>query len=113
MSVDLEMSPGLGGDVRVIGVGGAGGNAVNRMIEAGVTGVRFIAVNTDTQALGRCEAPVRLHLGKPGSARDGAGGNPEVGMRAAESVIEDIDALVAGADMVFITAGMGGGLSLI
>ena len=109
MSIDLEMSPGLGGDVRVIGVGGAGGNAVNRMIEAGVTGVRFIAVNTDTQALGRCEAPVRLHLGKPGSARDGAGGNPEVGMRAAESVIEDIDALVAGADMVFITAGMGGG----
>lgn len=106
---DLDFSPGLGGDVRVIGVGGAGGNAVNRMIEAGVTGVRFIAVNTDTQALGRCEAPVRLHLGKSGSARDGAGGNPEVGMRAAESVSEDIDALVAGADMVFITAGMGGG----
>ena len=109
MTNDLDFSPGLGGDVRVIGVGGAGGNAVNRMIEAGVTGVRFMAVNTDAQALGRCEAPVRLHLGKSGSVRDGAGGNPEVGMRAAESVIEDIDALVAGADMVFITAGMGGG----
>ncbi len=109
MPIGLAGAPGLGGDVRVIGVGGAGGNAVTRMIEAGVTGVRFIAVNTDTQALGRCEAPVRLHLGRPGSARDGAGGNPEVGMRAAESVVEDIDALVAGADMVFITAGMGGG----
>ena len=96
-------------DVRVVGIGGAGCNAVNRMIEVGVAGVQFIAMNTDAQSLGRCAAPVRLNLTRPSGNGLGAGGDVEVGARAAEEAIEEIDALVAGADMVFITAGMGGG----
>ncbi len=96
-------------DVRVIGIGGAGCNAVNRMIEVGVAGVQYIAMNTDAQSLGRCAAPVRLNLTRPGGNGLGAGGDVEIGARAAEEALEEIDALVAGADMIFITAGMGGG----
>lgn len=96
-------------DVRVIGIGGAGCNAVNRMIEVGVAGVQFVAMNTDAQSLGRCAAPIRLNLTRPGGNGLGAGGDVEVGARAAEEALQEIDTIVAGADMVFITAGMGGG----
>ncbi len=96
-------------DVRVVGIGGAGCNAINRMIEVGVAGVQFVAMNTDAQSLGRCAAPVRLNLTRPGGSGLGAGGDVEVGARAAEEAIAEIETLVAGADMVFITAGMGGG----
>ena len=96
-------------EVRIVGVGGGGGNAVNRMIEAGVTGVEFIAVNTDPQALEQSQAPRTLRIGGAASRRLGAGGDPTVGARAAEESEEDLADAVAGADMVFITAGMGGG----
>lgn len=90
--------------IKVIGVGGAGGNAVEHMIREGVQGVEFIAANTDSQALSRSQAGVKLALGKLG-----AGGKPEVGRQAAEAHRDDIRAVLEGANMVFITAGMGGG----
>ncbi len=93
----------------VLGVGGGGSNAVNRMIQAGVRGVEFVAVNTDTQALARSEAPTRIHIGEKLTRGLGAGGNPNVGEKAAEESGEQIADLVRDADMVFIAAGMGGG----
>lgn len=90
--------------IKVIGVGGAGGNAVEHMIRDGVNGVEFIAVNTDSQALNRSQATVKLAMGKLG-----AGGNPEKGRQAAEDHRDDIHAILKGANMLFITAGMGGG----
>jgi cell division protein FtsZ len=93
----------------VLGVGGGGSNAVNRMIQAGVRGVEFVAINTDTQALARSEAPVRIHIGEKLTRGLGAGGNPNVGEKAAEESGEQIADLVRDADMVFIAAGMGGG----
>jgi cell division protein FtsZ len=90
--------------IKVIGVGGAGGNAVEHMIRAGVQGVEFITANTDSQALNRSQATVKLALGKLG-----AGGKPEVGRQAAETHRDDIRAVLEGANMAFITAGMGGG----
>src|SRR5579864_2975631 len=93
----------------VLGVGGGGSNAVNRMIQSGVRGVEFIAVNTDTQALARCDAPTRLHIGEKLTRGLGAGGNPNTGEKAAEESAEQIADLVRDADMVFIAAGMGGG----
>jgi cell division protein FtsZ len=93
----------------VLGVGGGGSNAVNRMIQSGVRGVEFIAVNTDTQALSRCDAPTRLHIGEKLTRGLGAGGNPNTGEKAAEESAEQIADLVRDADMVFIAAGMGGG----
>ena len=93
----------------VLGVGGGGSNAVNRMIQSGVRGVEFIAVNTDTQALARCDAPTRLHIGEKLTRGLGAGGNPNTGEKAAEESAEQIAELVRDADMVFIAAGMGGG----
>jgi cell division protein FtsZ len=95
--------------IKVVGVGGGGGNAVNRMMEAGLRGVEFIAANTDHQALGRCRAPVKLQIGGKLTKGLGAGADPEVGRKAA---IEDTDLILAalgGADMVFVTAGLGGG----
>jgi len=92
-----------------VGVGGAGSNAVNRMIEAQVRGVEFAAMNTDAQALGLSRAATRLRLGETLTRGLGAGGNPDVGRRAAEESAEQIAAALAGTDMVFITAGMGGG----
>src|SRR2546423_3922553 len=102
---------GLEGAARIVvlGVGGGGSNAVNRMIQSGVRGVEFIAINTDTQALARCEAPTRLHIGEKLTRGLGAGGNPNVGEKAAEESGEQIADLVRDADMVFIAAGMGGG----
>ncbi|MDQ7028318.1 MAG: cell division protein FtsZ [Ardenticatenia bacterium] len=95
--------------IKVIGIGGGGANAVNRMIEAGIRGVEFIAVNTDAQALLLSQAPHRLRIGEKLTRGLGAGGNPEVGRKAAEESADEIEAVLKGADMVFITAGMGGG----
>jgi cell division protein FtsZ len=93
----------------VLGVGGGGSNAVNRMIQSGVRGVEFIAINTDTQALSRCDAPTRLHIGEKLTRGLGAGGNPNTGEKSAEESADQIADLVRDADMVFIAAGMGGG----
>ncbi|MBI1298199.1 cell division protein FtsZ [bacterium] len=95
--------------IKVIGVGGAGQNAVNRMIETGIQGVEFISVNTDAQALMLSNAPQRLRIGDKLTKGLGSGGNPEVGLRAAEESREEIEQVIDGADMVFVTAGMGGG----
>ena len=86
--------------IKVIGVGGAGQNAVNRMIDAGVQGVEFISVNTDAQALMLSNAPQRLRIGDKLTKGLGSGGNPEVGLRAAEESREEIEAMIEGADMV-------------
>jgi cell division protein FtsZ len=95
--------------IKVMGVGGGGQNAVNRMIEEGIQGVEFIAVNTDAQALMLSSAPQRLRIGEKLTKGLGSGGNPETGQRAAEESRDEIAEMVKGADMVFITAGMGGG----
>ncbi len=95
--------------IKVIGVGGAGGNAVNTMIEHHVEGVEFLAANTDVQALEKSRAPVRLQLGSAITRGLGAGANPERGREAALESVPELTALLQGADMVFVTAGMGGG----
>lgn len=95
--------------IKVIGVGGGGNNAVNRMIEHGVQGVEFIAVNTDAQALKLSSAEIKLQIGGKSTRGLGAGANPEVGKKAAEESKEQLEEALAGADMVFVTAGMGGG----
>ena len=98
-----------GARIKVIGVGGGGGNAVNRMIQAKMEGVEFIAANTDVQALKLCQAPVKLQLGVRLTSGLGAGANPDVGRRAALEDSEKIIEALEGADMVFVTAGLGGG----
>ncbi|MDR7002155.1 cell division protein FtsZ [Neobacillus niacini] len=95
--------------IKVIGVGGGGNNAVNRMIEAGVEGVEFIAVNTDAQALNQSKAEIAMQIGGALTRGLGAGANPEIGKMAAEESKQQIEEVLAGADMVFVTAGMGGG----
>ncbi|SEN28796.1 cell division protein FtsZ [Mesobacillus persicus] len=95
--------------IKVIGVGGGGNNAVNRMIEHGVQGVEFIAVNTDAQALNLSKAEIKMQIGGKLTRGLGAGANPEVGKKAAEESKEQIEEALKGADMVFVTAGMGGG----
>ena len=95
--------------IKVVGVGGGGGNAVNRMIEESVQGIEFVAVNTDAQALLLSKAGTRVHIGEKATRGLGAGGDPEVGRKAAEESQEDLYQVLDGADMVFITAGMGGG----
>jgi len=95
--------------IRVVGVGGGGSNAVNRMIEAGIAGVDFIAVNTDAQALMLSNAPTRVRIGDKLTRGLGVGGNPELGRKAAEESIDELYQVLDGSDMVFITAGMGGG----
>ena len=95
--------------IKVIGVGGGGGNAVNRMIEAGLKGVSYIVVNTDKQALNASVAETKVQIGEKLTRGLGAGANPETGMKAAEENIEEIVKYFDGVDMVFITAGMGGG----
>lgn len=95
--------------IKVVGVGGGGSNAVNRMIESGVSGVEFIVMNTDLQALDHSLAPTRLQIGDRLTKGLGVGGNPEVGRSSAEESRQEIRKLLDGADMVFITAGMGGG----
>jgi cell division protein FtsZ len=99
----------LGARIKVLGVGGGGGNAVNRMIDAQLRGVEFIAANTDLQALHKCRAPVKLQLGNLLTKGLGAGADPEVGRKAALEDTERILETLEGADMVFLTAGLGGG----
>lgn len=95
--------------IKVVGIGGGGNNAVNRMIGAGVQGVEFIAINTDAQALSLCNASNKLQIGSSLTKGLGAGADPEIGRQAGEESLEDIAEQVKGADMIFITAGMGGG----
>ena len=96
-------------DIKVIGVGGGGNNAVNRMIEADLRGVGFIVANTDSQALRLSKAEIKIQMGEKLTKGLGAGANPEIGKKAAEESREEIKKALQGADMVFITAGMGGG----
>src|SRR5881275_1121452 len=93
--------------IKVVGVGGGGVNAVNRMIEAGLRGVEFIAVNTDAQALLMSDADVKLDIGRDLTRGLGAGADPEVGRAASEAHRDEIEEVIKGADMVFITAGKG------
>jgi cell division protein FtsZ len=109
MRIQYHDESSRGARIKVIGVGGGGGNAVNRMIQAKMEGVEFIAANTDVQALKLCQAPVKLQLGVRLTAGLGAGANPDVGRRAALEDSEKIIEALEGADMVFVTAGLGGG----
>ncbi|HFQ95650.1 MAG TPA: cell division protein FtsZ [Anaerolineae bacterium] len=95
--------------IKVIGVGGGGGNAVNRMIQEGIQGVEFIVVNTDAQALMLSEAPIRVRIGDKLTKGLGSGGDPKIGEQAAEESAEELKEVMKGADMIFITAGLGGG----
>ena len=95
--------------IKVVGVGGGGGNAVNRMIESGVKGVEFIVANTDLQVLKSSKAPVKIQIGTELTNGLGAGAKPEIGKEAALESKAEIEAALEGADMVFITCGMGGG----
>lgn len=107
--LDFDMNLDQLATIKVIGVGGGGNNAVNRMIEHGVQGVEFISVNTDAQALNLSKAEVKMQIGGKLTRGLGAGANPEVGKKAAEESKEQIEEALRGADMVFVTAGMGGG----
>src|SRR5713101_2837064 len=95
--------------IKVVGVGGGGTNAVNRMVDAGLTGVEFIAVNTDAQALMMCDADVKIHIGSHATRGLGAGADPAVGHAAAQESRDELKEALKGADMVFVTAGEGGG----
>ena len=95
--------------IKVVGIGGGGVNAVNRMIEQGLKGVEFIAINTDAQALLMSDADVKLDVGRDSTRGLGAGADPDVGRKAAEDAKDEIEELLRGADMVFVTAGEGGG----
>ena len=109
MEFDFEPIYDSGVNIKVIGVGGGGNNAVNRMISTNIRGVEFISINTDSQAINSSCAAKKLIIGDKITRGKGAGSNPEIGKRSAEESIEDVKALLEGADMVFITAGMGGG----
>ena len=106
---DTDISSNFLAVIKVVGVGGGGTNAVNRMIEEGIRGVEFVAVNTDAQALAISDADIKVHIGQDITRGLGAGANPEVGAEAAEDSHDEIKQALAGADMVFITAGEGGG----
>ena len=95
--------------IKVVGVGGGGTNAVNRMVDAGLAGVEFIAVNTDAQALMGCDADVKIHIGSAATRGLGAGADPAVGLAAAQETRDELKEALKGADMIFITAGEGGG----
>lgn len=106
---EFDIDGGQFANIKVVGVGGGGSNAVNRMIKSGLQGVQFVALNTDAQALLLSEANDKIQLGEKLTKGLGAGSNPEIGQRSAEESKEEIRAVLEGADMVFITAGMGGG----
>src|SRR6516165_3669664 len=95
--------------IKVVGVGGGGTNAVNRMVDAGLSGVEFIAVNTDAQALMMCDADVKIHIGSQATRGLGAGADPAVGQAAAQESRDELKEALKGADMIFVTAGEGGG----
>ncbi len=107
--LDFELDLDQFANIKVIGVGGGGNNAVNRMINAGLKGVEFISVNTDAQALQMALANNKIQIGAKLTKGLGAGANPDIGQKAAEESKEDIEQALKGADMVFVTAGMGGG----
>ena len=109
MDFQMDAQNEKGANIKVIGVGGAGGNAINRMIAEDVKGVEFIAANTDLQALNASNAETKIQLGPKLTRGLGAGSNPEIGQKAAEESEEAIGAALQGADMIFVTAGMGGG----
>ena len=109
ITILIDEPPITGARIKVIGVGGGGGNAVNRMIDAGISGVDFIVANTDLQALNASKAPVKIQLGSRSTRGLGAGSNPEVGREAALEDHEKLLDVLEGSDMVFVTAGMGGG----
>ncbi len=109
MKLQFDFEPDLSAMIKVVGVGGAGGNAINRMIESGFSGVDFVAINTDAQSLGCSLAQNQVQIGTKLTHGLGSGGNPEVGRKAAEEDAEKIAEVIRGADMVFIAAGMGGG----
>src|SRR6187402_2640106 len=112
MSFSIEFadeSAGYDARIKVIGCGGSGGNAVNTMINFGLEGVEFLVVNTDAQALGASAAPMKLHIGANVTRGLGAGADPEKGRKAALEDVQRLKEIIQGADMVFVTAGMGGG----
>ncbi len=109
INIFIDEPPVTGARIKLIGVGGGGGNAVNRMIEAGIKGVEFIVANTDLQALNLSKAPTKIQLGSQLTRGLGAGSDPEVGRKAALEDTEKIIEVIEGADMVFVTAGLGGG----
>ena len=109
MAINLETGPENVVTIKVVGVGGAGNNVVNRMVNSGTTGVEFIAVNTDKQALAVSSADQKIQIGEKLTHGQGAGSDPEVGKRSAEESKNNIAKCFEDADMVFITAGMGGG----
>lgn len=105
----MEIDTNKFADIKVIGVGGGGGNAVNRMIQAELQGVHFLVVNTDVQSLNLSQAEHKIQIGSKLTKGLGAGADPEIGKKAAEESREELMQALAGADMVFVTAGMGGG----
>ena len=109
MELEFDSIMSSGAKVKVIGVGGAGGNAVNRMIEEDVKGVEFIVANTDTQALNASRAEVKIQLGPKLTKGLGAGSIPDMGRKAAEESEAQLAEALSGADMIFVTCGMGGG----
>jgi len=109
MPIGIDLNTHTGAKLRVIGVGGGGGNAINNMISAGLSGVDFIAANTDSQALDHNLASIKIQMGKETTKGLGAGANPQVGEKAAEESLSEIKEVLRSSDMVFVTAGMGGG----
>ncbi len=109
MAFELDQNYDVGVCIKVVGVGGGGNNAVNRMIDTNIRGVEFVSINTDKQALVHSAATLKIPIGEKITKGFGAGSNPEIGERAAEESIEEIKKALEGADMVFVTAGMGGG----
>lgn len=107
--LQFEVSEESAAQIKVIGIGGGGCNAVNRMITAGLKGINFMAVNTDKQALAGSKAETKFQIGEKLTRGLGAGGNPEVGQKSAEENLDDLIKFIQGSDMVFVTAGMGGG----
>ncbi len=109
MAIQIENDYSGNVQIKIVGVGGGGGNAVDRMVRSGLQGVEFVAINTDRQAISRSQATLKLQIGEKLTHGMGAGANPDKGQRAAEESREEIEAALKGTDMVFITAGMGGG----
>lgn len=109
MAIDFVVDENNTAQIKVVGCGGGGNNAVNTMIQSGLKGVEFIAINTDKQALASSDADIKIQIGEKITKGLGAGANPEIGMKSAEESIEEIAQVLKGADMVFVTAGMGGG----
>ncbi|MFH1534235.1 MAG: cell division protein FtsZ [Nitrospirota bacterium] len=107
MEVTPEITPVA--NIKVLGIGGGGGNAVNRMIKSGLKGIDFISINTDAQALYHSESPTKINVGKATTRGLGAGSNPDLGRQATEESIDDVKDAIEGSDMIFITCGLGGG----